>query len=324
MRTSKPTYLIFLLLSFFESFYCNEKKCSQISETHYIIQGCGYEIIELGTEEQRQTLKYVNALKNNVTHIDDEMFEFAENLIEINMKENKIGIMNIAAFKDQKNLENLFLKENELTRINPGVFDSLSELYELWLQNNKILILENHIFKNNKKLKILYLDNNKIITIGMKVFNQLIEAEITIHNNICVSENDAKMIITANEQKLMYVDSCPIISSIKHISFIDHKCTSNYDKTEIYFTKHYITHYNVWQVYVIVLETLLIIFGLLYHFKDNISNLDFSHKNIKPQTNTITPIEIGNPVVQDSTYDVKIDVKEIPTDVYAEVKKNSP
>jgi hypothetical protein len=159
-------------------------------KTSYNIEKCTNTEINLGDENAKATIIYVQASNNQISRISDDTFKSARNLTHIDLRMNSIEQISVGAFQDQENLIHLYLKQNKLTRIEVGTFDNLTELKHLWLQNNQLTLIEKGLFDKNVRLEILCLNENKISMIESTVFEKLNNIEkIHLHGNLCSNEN---------------------------------------------------------------------------------------------------------------------------------------
>jgi Leucine-rich repeat (LRR) protein len=174
-----------------EGLVCKNNRLRTVqSKTVYDIKNCGNTEIELGDQNARASLNYIEADKNQISRISDDTFKWAKELTHIDLRENKIEEISVGAFKDQGKLTGLYLKQNELTRIEIGTFDSLTELKELWLQNNQLSLIEKGLFNKNTKLEYLFLSENQIVAIEPTVFQNLNQQVfIRLVGNLCSNEN---------------------------------------------------------------------------------------------------------------------------------------
>ncbi len=78
--------------------------------------------------------------------MDDEMFESATELYNIDLSENQIDFISRNAFADQGKLVELKLNKNNITDIDSEILKPLQILEEIWLHDNKIQIIRNHLF----------------------------------------------------------------------------------------------------------------------------------------------------------------------------------
>ena len=114
-----------------------------------------------------------------------------ENLVKLDLKDNKISAIGPNAFARLKNLETLHLNDNKINAIGPKAFAGLDNLEILTLDDNQISAIDGGAFNNLNKLEALGLNNNQISTLKRDIFagpNNLREG-IYIWNNPLTKES---------------------------------------------------------------------------------------------------------------------------------------
>jgi hypothetical protein len=174
-----------------DGLFCKNNLTRNItSKTVYNIEKCTNTEINLGDENAKATIIYVQASNNQISRISDDTFKLARKLTHIDLRMNNIEQISVGAFQDQANLIHLYLKQNKLTRIEVGTFDNLIELKHLWLQNNQLTLIEKGLFDKNVNLEHLFLNENKISMIESTVFEKLKNIEeIHLQGNLCSNKN---------------------------------------------------------------------------------------------------------------------------------------
>ncbi|XP_041800958.1 fibromodulin isoform X1 [Chelmon rostratus] len=116
-------------------------------------------------------IKYVYLQRNQITGIQDGVFDNATNLIWIVLFHNQLNSDKIGknVFSKLKNLDQLFLDHNELTRVPPNLPKSITNLR---LGHNKISKLLSSSLEGMSNLTTLQLQANVIEDVG-GVFNGL-------------------------------------------------------------------------------------------------------------------------------------------------------
>lgn len=157
----------------------------------------------------RQNLKEINQGKmhycetadfsnNSISNIPQ--LPINENIISLNLENNKIEFINETSFKYVNNLEKLNLGSNIITKIEN--FEPLAMLKELILSNNCLNVLEN--IEHLGKLSILDVSNNNISSIFIKsTLTQLTEINLS-HNPIFSLGN----IKNFPNLKVLILDNC--------------------------------------------------------------------------------------------------------------------
>lgn len=164
---------------------CNStKKFNPILNNTWDVTNCKNEILPF--ENLTKTIEIVKASGNSLLSIEDQHFEHATNLLQIDLTANFISNISCDAFKDQKKLTHLYLNSNKLTRLTPGIFDDLAELQELRVQSNGLTVIEEGLFDNNRKLVVVDLNFNKINAIGENSFEFAEDSiELLLIKNSC-------------------------------------------------------------------------------------------------------------------------------------------
>ncbi|XP_047463014.1 fibromodulin isoform X2 [Mugil cephalus] len=110
-------------------------------------------------------IKYVYLQRNQITGIQDGVFDNATNLVWVVLFHNQLSSDKIGknVFSKLKNLDRLFLDHNELTRVPPNLPKSITDLR---LNHNKISKLPANSFEGMSELTTLHLQENTIEDVG--------------------------------------------------------------------------------------------------------------------------------------------------------------
>lgn len=149
-------------------------------------------------------IKYVYLQRNQITGIQDGVFDNATNLVWVVLFQNQLNSDKIGknVFSKLKNLDRLLLDHNELTRvpsnlpksitdlrlahnkiskIPPDSFDGMADLTTLQLQANAIEDVGG-VFKGLKSLTMLDLRKNKLMKIPINLPEQLQQLYLEFNN----------------------------------------------------------------------------------------------------------------------------------------------
>lgn len=149
-------------------------------------------------------IKYVYLQRNQITGIQDGVFDNATNLVWVVLFQNQLNSDKIGknVFSKLKNLDRLLLDHNELTRvpsnlpksitdlrlahnkiskIPPDLFDGMADLTTLQLQANAIEDVGG-VFKGLKSLTMLDLRKNKLRKIPINLPEQLQQLYLEFNN----------------------------------------------------------------------------------------------------------------------------------------------
>ncbi|XP_067861093.1 leucine-rich repeat-containing protein 17 [Heptranchias perlo] len=83
-----------------------------------------------------------------------------EDVVHLQLAENKIQRLKDSMFSTLKNLKSLDLQQNAITNIEPGAFEGLDELNTLMLQHNQLQFMSEEVFIPIPKLKYLRIYGN--------------------------------------------------------------------------------------------------------------------------------------------------------------------
>ena len=110
-------------------------------------------------------LNSFNAKANYITHLTNESFHDAYELVKINLNENRIESIAGSTFAKLRKLKNLGLSNNLITQLDQHIFDSLVNLKMLYLTNNKIEVLAKRMLENKQQMEILNIDFQTFLNI---------------------------------------------------------------------------------------------------------------------------------------------------------------
>ncbi|XP_010864082.1 fibromodulin [Esox lucius] len=110
-------------------------------------------------------IKYVYLQRNQITGIQDGVFDNATSLIWIMLHQNQLSSDRLGknVFSKLKNLDRLYLDNNELTRVPPNLPKSIKDLR---LGHNKIAKIQSSAFEGMYDLATLHLQANHIEDVG--------------------------------------------------------------------------------------------------------------------------------------------------------------
>ncbi|XP_041656398.1 fibromodulin [Cheilinus undulatus] len=110
-------------------------------------------------------IKYAYLQRNQITSIQDGVFDNATNLVWVVLFHNKLSSDKIGknVFSKLKNLDQLYLDHNELTRVPPNLPKSITALR---LGHNKISKINSNSFEGMANLTTLQLQANALEDIG--------------------------------------------------------------------------------------------------------------------------------------------------------------
>lgn len=110
-------------------------------------------------------IKYVYLQHNQITGIQDGLFDNATNLVWVVLSHNQLNSDKIGknVFSKLKNLDRLFMDDNALTRVPPNLPKSITDLR---LGHNKISKIHSNSFEGMANLTTLHLQANVIEDVG--------------------------------------------------------------------------------------------------------------------------------------------------------------
>ncbi|CAH1996728.1 unnamed protein product [Acanthoscelides obtectus] len=181
-------------------------------------------------------LRVLDLSSNKILHIHFS-FEFYENLVSLNLSDNRIKTLGNSNFNSQKNLTYLDVSNNQIENItkdslkglkvlthldvsnntlqdiNSMAFRDLHSLAVLKLNSNKLVHLEEQMFKNNRELRKLYLSDNQFLRIPTVALTDALHLHfLTMSRNLLLSI-EANEMPNLPELHTLHMDS-NIISEI--------------------------------------------------------------------------------------------------------------
>ncbi|GFR27125.1 uncharacterized protein TNCT_541511 [Trichonephila clavata] len=103
-------------------------------------------------------------LKNcSIDKFDDQIFASLDNLVEINLEDNKVKEPKRSMFSSPSKLEKINLKNNQIKYLPEDIFSGMDNLRHIWLSNNLIAGLNENTLKTPfQKLRSFLVDGNPI------------------------------------------------------------------------------------------------------------------------------------------------------------------
>lgn len=143
----------------------------------------------------------MNLRKNNISHIDEKIFNQLLNLKTLQLTNNKIHQVYIFITTFVFQYKIFFM--NILLQIGVNDFRFLENLVDLHLGQNFISNISENTFIANRKLEKLFLFFNNLEELKEKTFNGLINlSTLLINNNILTEIHYKTFTFTPNLQKL--------------------------------------------------------------------------------------------------------------------------
>lgn len=126
-------------------------------------------------------------LNSGLQKIEKENFNGLYEMTDLNLWKNQLRQIDENTFDHCNGLLGLYLSNNHLTKIYPLTFLKLANLAVLHLNNNEIKSLPLMIFYRNMNIKELHLQNNRIAQIPYGSLNNVMNSQVDLSNNICIS-----------------------------------------------------------------------------------------------------------------------------------------
>ncbi|CAF0878346.1 unnamed protein product [Brachionus calyciflorus] len=123
-----------------------------------------------------QNLEEINLSFNQITNLDESLFKNCLELAEVNFENNQIEIIPNKIFHNVKHISKIIFSNNNIKSISPEVFQNNSTLEELLFDGNQIETIQIGIFDGCPNLQILDFSNNKLVSFSLNIFpNSLTE-----------------------------------------------------------------------------------------------------------------------------------------------------
>lgn len=107
-------------------------------------------------------LRQIRMMNTGITSLNAESFKYGYNLMQLDLRRNKISIVPANVFDNLHRLENINLAYNQINRIVPGAFNQIPSLRTVILSNNLLETIEMNSFTNAGNLTELYMESNAI------------------------------------------------------------------------------------------------------------------------------------------------------------------
>lgn len=120
-------------------------------------------------------VNYLDMSNNALSSIADNTFFESKNLLQLNLRFNKLSSLphNLFDYNRVPKLQTLFLSFNNIKEIKESTFSRLEELEVLELNENEIQIIHSKAFHDLPNLKILNLAGNKVFVMEDEAFENL-------------------------------------------------------------------------------------------------------------------------------------------------------
>ena len=123
--------------------------------------------------QQKAPLKILDLSVNQLTFINQGMFDGLTQLNFLHLDVNQLSTLNDDVFNALTQLNSLDLSLNQLTTLSEGVFNALTQLNSLDLSLNPLSTLSEGVFSRLTQLNTLSLENNRLITLSDGIFRGL-------------------------------------------------------------------------------------------------------------------------------------------------------
>lgn len=190
---------------------------------------------EIGSIENMALLSKLDFSYNQIKNIKSTMFTNTTNLVELNLKHNKLN--SFRGFHDKENdnkeenssaedfpkLKILDLSQNEISYVFPNSFENFEQLWFLDLSSNRFTLFPTEFLKNCKNLRFISLKQNK-----MKNLNEMNFSNFPHLMKVDLSQNGLEFLpqnAFLNSTQLQYLDLSGnklenIEGSLFHVSFL--------------------------------------------------------------------------------------------------------
>lgn len=121
-----------------------------------------------------QFLKYMDLSFNNITYLQEHLFNNFTNLVELNLSYNLIADLSRDVFKSHKKIRRLSLSHNSLRAMPFQVYSPMADILELDLSHNYLVTFLDHYFRFNKNIEVLLVNNNQLVKITSNALVDLI------------------------------------------------------------------------------------------------------------------------------------------------------
>lgn len=156
--------------------------------------------LSLGAFNGLRELHTLDLAHNNIRKIPSDLFCALENIISLNLTQNKIKFVDELGFGHKcgstlqtidlsyndimslpadseilhlRRLTQLFLQNNKISELPGDVFSDLLSLKVVNLSDNAIKYLPEGLFQNTREIREIYMQNNELETLPKRVFNRL-------------------------------------------------------------------------------------------------------------------------------------------------------
>ena len=185
-------------------------------------------VIEPGTFEGAEHLKYLILYGNGIQKLDGNIFTSLKSLSRIDISRNKITLIDDEAFSGLRELIVLNMEKNQLITLNDKIFTSLTNLGELDLDENQLESLNEKAFQNNKELRKVSLKKNKLMELPNSLFKQLeflMKVDIS-HNHLKNVDISESIVEDVDIKENPGLQSLVVPSTIQEIDLKDSPLTS--------------------------------------------------------------------------------------------------
>jgi Leucine-rich repeat (LRR) protein len=133
----------------------------------------------------------INLSNNKIKNLPSRLFCYSKKLESLDLSSNVIETLNPVLFHDLVNLESINLSKNEINHLPDSLFFYSTKLVSIDLSINLIKKIESLVFKNLECLKVLDLYSNQIEIIEEDLFKDLVGLEelILVGNKLKTIEN---------------------------------------------------------------------------------------------------------------------------------------
>lgn len=156
--------------------------------------------LSLGAFNGLRELHTLDLANNNIRKIPSDLFCALENIISLNLTQNKIKFVDELGFGHKcgstlqtidlsyndimslpadseilhlRRLTQLFLQNNKISELPAEVFSDLLSLKLVNLSDNGINYLPEGLFQNSREIREIYMQNNELETLPKRIFNRL-------------------------------------------------------------------------------------------------------------------------------------------------------
>ncbi|CAG5107317.1 Oidioi.mRNA.OKI2018_I69.chr1.g3260.t1.cds [Oikopleura dioica] len=160
------------------------------------------EITRLDEIQELEQLITLNLANNRISEIDQDFFDDLDALTTLHLSHNHLRFIEDDVFEwGPENLRRFYVDHNRLESITHFTFNNFESLETLDISSNFLFYIDDNAFEDLENLRSIRLHNNSLVSFRPHWFEDILynSIDITLHDNPWSCDSDTAILLDSNE-----------------------------------------------------------------------------------------------------------------------------